>query len=249
METNQKNKSTGKTVLLFSGGMDSLIISYLQKPDILLYIKHGNKYQAQEEASIRKLEQRNQLYGKLIEDDSFQLGEWERSDAIIPMRNLLFLTLATFYGEKLLVGSVLGDRTLDKSLSFFDKTKEMFDFLYQDQHWCEGRKFEITAPYKHLTKTQLVKLYLEKGGNEEALFNSYSCYKGKEKPCLQCKPCVRKMVSLINNDIAIPKSFSFSNVEWLSSESKVYKDILKKKYRGEAEDQEFIDAFRKTRYI
>ena len=38
MITSGKQKVTGKTVLLFSGGMDSLMFDYLMNPDVLLYI-------------------------------------------------------------------------------------------------------------------------------------------------------------------------------------------------------------------
>ena len=38
MITSGKQKVTGKSVLLFSGGMDSLMFDYLLKPDVLLYL-------------------------------------------------------------------------------------------------------------------------------------------------------------------------------------------------------------------
>ena len=37
MITSGKQQATGKSVLLFSGGMDSLMFDYLMNPDVLLY--------------------------------------------------------------------------------------------------------------------------------------------------------------------------------------------------------------------
>ena len=45
MITKEKEKPTGKTVLLFSGGMDSMIFDHLLKPDVLLYLPTGSKYE------------------------------------------------------------------------------------------------------------------------------------------------------------------------------------------------------------
>ena len=42
MITSGKEKVRNKTVLLYSGGMDSLIIDHLLKPDVLLNIRNSN---------------------------------------------------------------------------------------------------------------------------------------------------------------------------------------------------------------
>jgi hypothetical protein len=138
-----------------------------------------------------------------------------------------------------------GDRTLDKSETFLTYTQYLLDYLYQDQHWCEGRKFEIQAPYKLYTKTELVGEYLHQGGNPEALKLSYSCYMGG-KPCQKCKACVRKAVALINNNIHVP-GFSFNEVEWLQEGTEIYEKIYKNQWRGR-EDDDFKKAMLKMRF-
>ena len=55
MITSGKQKVTGKTVLLFSGGMDSLMFDYLLDPDVLLYIPTGSEYQDIESSKLRLL--------------------------------------------------------------------------------------------------------------------------------------------------------------------------------------------------
>jgi len=218
IETENKDKPKNKSVLLFSGGMDSLIMNHLLNPDILLVIPHGNSYQKEELDSIQKLIDKKHIsLDKVIFDDRLRLDDFERDDAIIPNRNLYFITLATHYGETIYLGSVYGDRSLDKSKEFFKKCEDMFNYLYQEQHWCESRKFSISAPYKDKTKSQLVKEYLNSDGSIQALKDSYSCYEGSLKPCGKCKPCFRKWVSFQNNYILSDDYFQNnpSEAEWI----------------------------------
>ena len=52
MITSGKEKVRSKTVLLYSGGMDSLIIDHLLKPDILLNISMNSTYDERERESF-----------------------------------------------------------------------------------------------------------------------------------------------------------------------------------------------------
>lgn len=246
IETKKKDVPTGKSVLLFSGGMDSLIMNYLLKPDILLFISHGNKYQDVEMRQLKKLADKKIIDKKKLR--IFPIGNWlgsfERDDAIIPNRNLYFITIATHFGEKIYLGSVFGDRSKDKSRPFFRKCENMFDYLFQEQHWCKGRTFSISASFKDFTKTQLVKKYLKEGGDGEHLKISYSCYEGKKKPCGWCKPCFRKWVALINNKIPTVNYFEKNPWEapWLPE---LLPQIVKGEYRGR-EDTEILRALAKV---
>ena len=44
MITDKKEQVRNKSVLLFSGGLDSLMIDYLMKPDVLLNISMNSNY-------------------------------------------------------------------------------------------------------------------------------------------------------------------------------------------------------------
>jgi len=239
-----KNKPTGKTVLLFSGGADSLIFNYLLNPDILLVLPHGNKYEREELSHIQNLIDKKIIDGKkVIFNRNLNIGDWERVDSIIPTRNLLFIDLATLYGETIYLGSVYGDRSSDKSVEFFKKCEDIFNYIYQESHWCVDRKFKIYSPFKEYTKTELVRLYLEKGGDPEHLLESYSCYEGS-KPDGFCKACFRKWVSLENNNINTENYFVNNPWEapWLDE---ILPKILNHEYRGR-EDDDIIQALKKV---
>ena len=55
MITDNKEKQKNKMVLLFSGGMDSIIFDHLLKPDVLLYIPTGSKYESVETQKLNDL--------------------------------------------------------------------------------------------------------------------------------------------------------------------------------------------------
>lgn len=180
-----------KKVLLYSGGMDSWLINKLWRPDILLYIDMKTKYSKQEILKLPK----NVIIKK------FNLGEWERLDGIIPMRNLYLVALATNYGDYICLGATKGDRPSDKSFTFADMTTELFNFLLKKQNWTKGRTIKISLDYKIYTKTELLNLYIKQGGNLKIAFNStFSCYNPKNNnECWKCKACLRKWTAFMIN--------------------------------------------------
>ena len=122
-----------KKVLLYSGGMDSWLISHLWKPDVKLYIDTGSSYAAEERRRLPPD----------ITIEHLDLNRFERADKIIPLRNLFFVMLASYYGDKICLGATYGDRVLDKSVIFAQKASGLLSYLYQPQHWTEGRRISV----------------------------------------------------------------------------------------------------------
>lgn len=177
-------------VLLYSGGMDSWLISKIWKPDVKLYIDINGSYSEIEKNKLPK-------DVKIIK---FPLGQFETPSKYIPLRNLYFLMLATNYGDELCLGAIAGDRGVkDKTPEFFDKTEELLNYLLEKQsNQAESRKIKIEKSFLYKSKSDLVKMYLEMGGTlDEIKENSYSCYNSETGiPCYNCKPCFRKFVTL-----------------------------------------------------
>ena len=209
MITKCKEKPTGNMVLLFSGGMDSVIFDHLLKPDVLLYLPTGSKYEYIETKKLDDLAMKGYIDSKklVVLPDVLDLSLFERDDAIVPNRNAFLLLFASLYGETLILGSVQGDRSYDKDEVFYTRMSDLLNHMWQEQHWTEAKNFTVMSPYKNTTKTQLVKDYLADGGRPEILLESYCCYEGKEQLCGWCKPCFRKWVSLHNYEIAIPVKY------------------------------------------
>ena len=115
-----------KKVLLYSGGMDSWLISHIWKPDMKVYVNMHTRYSEEEIKRIKELNEDVTII-------DFPLGQWEREDAIIPLRNLyLVMAICNLTGSEdvdICLGATAGDRVLDKSPEFAEKATELLNQL------------------------------------------------------------------------------------------------------------------------
>ena len=232
-----------KKVLLYSGGMDSWLISRLWKPNVKLYIDMNTRYSKEE---IKRLP-------KDVVIEKLDLSKWERNDKIIPLRNLYLVMLATNYGDTICLGATAGDRVLDKSYQFANMTSALLSYLYSKQHWTEERKIKIDLAYKDKSKHELLNMYVQQGGNLlEAWEKSFSCYEPKNgKPCFSCKPCFRKAVAFYRcmQDNAIDPSLIFNDQAILSLHSYIKQNIIQDALngstgRGQKEENDIIEFYK-----
>lgn len=216
------------TVALYSGGLDSFIMSYLFKPQVNLFIDSCSRYSKKE---LRNLEKPK--HGELIiEKKAINLSAWERKDLIVPNRNTFFVLLAANYGNRILLGATAGDRSRDKDFYFCSAMNKLLNHTLGKQHWTEGSQYSVELPIKHYCKSELVEMYLQAGGDGNVLKNIVSCYHPKEKNCGRCKACARKWVALQSN--GIHAKFKTDPANYFKP---YIKQIKAKKYRGKIEDQ------------
>lgn len=237
-----------KKVLLYSGGMDSWLMSKLWKPDIKLYVNMHTRYSENE---MRKI--------KESEDDvtfvDFPLGQWERDDAIIPLRNLyLTMVACNVTGSEdvsILIGATAGDRVLDKSYEFVDRASELLSYLYQPQHWIpEGKNVKICIAYKSWSKSDLLRAYKEQGGDlEEAFTHSFSCYDPVDgHECWHCKPCFRKFVAFASVGYEFPDNVASTCCKYIEDE--ILPQIESGTYgRGNQEEQDIVNMYNKYKHL
>lgn len=237
-----------KKVLLYSGGMDSWIIRRLYRPDACVYVDMKTRYSSRERMRLPAD----------VQVVDFPLGQWERPDAIIPLRNLFLCMVAcNLYQDDdldICLGATAGDRVLDKSHEFCEKASDLLSFLWRRQHWTAGRNIRVNIDYKQMTKTQLLARYIAEGGDmEQAWRESFSCYNpvytadGMGTPCGRCKPCFRKFVSFAINgrqftDEEIEKTCSYIMEE-------IYPDIQRGVYGRADEEREIKKVLEKYGYI
>lgn len=198
----------GKSVLLFSGGLDSTCIAALEKPDYLLFIDHNAESQKKDSANIFAFYEKykNSVFvgsELIINKDALDLSAWEMADAKILLRNLFLINIAALYAENIMLGVVLGDINKDKDSVFCKKAQDVLNYCMQSQHWLDGFNYSVSCKYEFTSKSDLVKNYLAAGFDKQALFDSTSCYKNYENDCGRCKPCLRKKEALLDNGIEL----------------------------------------------
>ncbi|MFH7835140.1 MAG: 7-cyano-7-deazaguanine synthase [Candidatus Aenigmatarchaeota archaeon] len=221
-------------VLLYSGGMDSFCLNYLEKPDILLYINLGTEDGKKEIENLQKLPFKNKI--KIVNLNS--LSDFELENKIIPFRNTFLILIAAQFGNEIYLGATKGDTTKDKDYVFKSQMESHLNYFALDKNKVNVKDYPyiIHLPFKELTKTQIIRKYLENGGSVEDLLKySRSCYNGKEKECGICRSCIRKATALVLNNINIENIFEnnpFSKIDEKmlerDGESEDYKKVLRK---------------------
>lgn len=170
-----------RKVQLYSGGLDSYIISKLIKPDVKIYFNYGTK---QNELEISKLPA-----DVIIKD--LPIGEYMQDDGIctIPLRNLIFAAVAVNFGEEIIIGGLKSDLHFDKKPEFAALTTNLFNSVLEKER--QPKTIKVSVPYSEYTKTDLVVEYLKQGYSIEDLDKySWSCHTPKNnKPCGRCQAC------------------------------------------------------------
>ncbi len=184
-----------KNVLLYSGGLDSFILRHLANFDKILYFDVGT------EDGMREIERLDSG----VEIVPLPLQRFELENKIIPFRNYLFVLLAANFGNRIFIGTTLGDTTRDKDYVFQNLSSSVLNYFgtVKEKMPYDAEKFEVVMPFKDRTKAEIIRDYrscLEPV--ESTLRQSRSCYAAGDKECGKCRSCLRKYVAFANNGIA-----------------------------------------------
>ena len=226
-----------KKVQLFSGGFDSRLQEWLIKPDILLYVDMHTTYSQRE---LEELDRLPDYYKDRLVIKELPLGEYERENMYLPYRNLILGAIAMEYGQHVYFGFNHTDDAPDKDQVFLDKITSLFRHLNKnclwDMNW-DSKNFSFNAPFRKLSKTQMVGLALKKGMPIDWIRNIRSCYDGESKiGCGTCGVCINKAIALLNNNISIEGLFDTPiGIDILTAryEYVVESNLYKKEYAKE----------------
>lgn len=185
-----------KRVLLFSGGMDSLVAWHQLGQPQRVYVRIGAPYEARELESIGR---RGLKDGLLVLDAGRWLGKTANADGRVPLRNLTFALAAAAHtgADEVVLGALAGETSPDKSRRFARLASAAMTA-------SEGRRIRLALPFRGTTKTQLVALGLRSVG-PVALASAPSCYasvlpKGVAG-CGTCSSCLRRWVAMTLNGL------------------------------------------------
>ncbi len=190
-------------ILLFSGGVDSLVAWHYLKFPQTLFFDCKSRY-SQRELSVVK-----DLINSTIVDYSLDLSDREYGPrAYIPFRNLLFAAQAVKYSDKIWIAGLADDMVSDKSPLAFSRMSAILSEM-------ENRDVHVKSPFWEMTKADVVAWYLKNTNTNldiQRLFRTISCYDQdcKTNYCGKCPACFRKWCAFRENGI---DELEFENFE------------------------------------
>lgn len=213
-----------KSLIILSGGMDSVTLLYDRKEEIALAVTfdYGSNHNKREQECAayhcKQLGIEHIIIPLGFMHDYFKSSLLAGADAIpeghyaaenmkstvVPFRNGIMLSVACGLAESRELGSVLianhfGDHSIypDCCAPFI---KAMGDAMKLGTY----AGIKIIAPYTSITKSDVAKIGKALGVDYS---KTYSCYKGGEKHCGKCGTCVERKEALRDAGIEDPTEY------------------------------------------
>lgn len=197
------------SVIVVSGGMDSITLLYDKKEEIALAVTfdYGSKHNAREIAwakvhcgrlGIRhiviKLDFMQKYFTSSLLEGGDEIPEGHYADenmksTVVPFRNGIMLSVAAGIAEsnglkKILIANHGGDHTI-----YPDCRPEFIGAM--DRAIANGtyEDVRIDAPYTNIKKADIAKIGKRLGIDYS---ETWSCYKGGERHCGKCGTCIER---------------------------------------------------------
>lgn len=213
-----------KSLIILSGGMDSVTLLYDKKDEIAVAVTfdYGSNHNKREEefakyhceklgiehiiiplTFIHDYFKSSLLEGASVIPDGHYEDETMKS-TVVPFRNGIMLSVACGLAEsreleKVLIANHFGDHAI-----YPDCRKGFIDAISEAMRNGTYKGITIDAPYTTITKTDIAKIGKSLGIDYS---KTYSCYKGGEKHCGKCGTCVERKEALRDAGIEDPTEY------------------------------------------
>lgn len=213
-----------KSLIILSGGMDSVTLLYDRKDEIAVAVTfdYGSNHNKREEEFAKyhceKLGIEHIIIPLTFIHDYFKSSLLDGASAIpdghyedetmkstvVPFRNGIMLSVACGIAEsreleKVLIANHFGDHAI-----YPDCRKGFIDAMSEAMRNGTYKGITIDAPYTNITKTDIAKIGKSLGIDYS---KTYSCYKGGEKHCGKCGTCVERKEALRDAGIEDPTEY------------------------------------------
>ena len=201
------------SVIIISGGVDSITMLYDKKESIALGISfdYGSNHNSREIPFAKlhckrlgikhitiNLEFVHQYFKSSLLDGAEAIPEGNYNDenmksTVVPFRNGIMLSIAAGIAESnnlknVLIANHAGDHTI-----YPDCRPEFINSIDKATQAGTFAKVKVLAPYTNITKTDIAKIGKKLGIDYT---ETWSCYKGGEKHCGKCGTCVERKEAL-----------------------------------------------------
>ena len=201
------------SVIIVSGGMDSITLLYDKKNEIALGISfnYGSNHNAKEiplaEMHCRRLGIKHitinlDFMGQYFKSSLLEGGEAipegnyadeNMKSTVVPFRNGIMLSIAIGIAEsnnlqKVLIANHGGDHTI-----YPDCRPEFIKAIDAAAYAGTFVNAHVEAPYTHITKGDIARIGKRLGLDYA---ETWSCYKGADKHCGRCGTCIERKEAL-----------------------------------------------------
>lgn len=209
----QREGQGGSSVIIVSGGMDSITLLYDRKDEIALGISfdYGSKHNAKEiplakmhceRLGIKHITIELGFMQKYFESSLLQGGEEipeghyadeNMKSTVVPFRNGIMLSIAAGIAEsnglkKVLIANHGGDHAI-----YPDCRPEFISAMSAATKAGTYVDVEVVGPYTSITKSDIARRGKELGIDYS---ETWSCYKGGDVHCGKCGTCVERKEAL-----------------------------------------------------
>lgn len=215
-----------KSIILLSGGLDSLVSLGLAKNEyniqLALTFDYGQKSVEHEISASKKICEYYGIEHKIIKLDwlkeitqtslvsgkdipltslddlsSDEFTEKSAASVWVPNRNGAFLNIAAAFADSYDYDYIFFGANKEEGTTFPDNTQEFIDRINSSFEYSTQKHPKVFAPLINLAKNDIVKSAVE---NNVPLKLTRSCYATKEKHCGVCESCVRLKRALEENN-------------------------------------------------
>ena len=210
----------GKSIILMSGGLDSLVSLGLKKDELNIQLgltfDYGQKAASKEIFASKKICEYYAIEHRVINLDWLasitqtalvagcdiptggRLDDSENSakSVWVPNRNGLFLNIAGCFADSYGYDSIVIGANKEEGQTFPDNTQEFIDSVNQEFKFSTRVSPKVVAPLINCVKNDIVMLALKNGVPLEL---TMSCYQSGEKHCGICESCLRLKKALEAN--------------------------------------------------
>lgn len=216
--------ATKDSLIILSGGMDSVTLLHDRKEDIALAVTfdYGSNHAKREiemaARNCRELGIEHIIIPLSFMHDYFKSSLLSGAEAIpeghyaaenmrstvVPFRNGIMLSIAAGLAEsrglkRVMIANHAGDHTI-----YPDCRAEFIDAMNRSMLAGTYNAVTINAPYTNISKTDIARIGKEIGVDYS---KTYSCYKGGEKHCGKCGTCVERKEALHDAGIVDPTEY------------------------------------------
>ena len=197
------------TVIILSGGMDSVTLLYDQQERIALAVSfdYGSKHNDREIPFARLHCERLGIPhiegGEEIPEGHY--ADENMKSTVVPFRNGIMLSIAVGIAESndlrfVMMANHAGDHTI-----YPDCTPQFVDAFDEAARAGTFVKVGLLSPFTNWTKADIARRGKELGINYA---ETWSCYKGEEKHCGKCGTCVERREALSEAGIEDPTAYA-----------------------------------------